>query len=85
MKVTERLYLAADHKTVVKGNDKRAAFLLAAKGQELPDIIARQYGLLRKKPAKKQEEQPEDKQAEEPENKQISSSPNKRGRPRKES
>lgn len=53
MVVTERLYLAADKKTVVKEGDKRAAYLLAAKGQEIPNIVAKQYGLLEKKKAKK--------------------------------
>lgn len=49
MKITERLYLTADRKKIVKEGDPKAAFLLAAKGQELPDVIARQYGLLKKK------------------------------------
>ena len=55
MVVTERLYLAADKKTVVKEGDKRAAYLLAAKGQEIPNVIAKQYGLIKKKKAKKPE------------------------------
>jgi len=80
MKITERLYLAADRKTVVKDGDKRAAFLLAAKGQELPDVIARQYGLLKEQ---KKAKQPEDKQAEPAENKAILPPETKRGKPRK--
>lgn len=82
MKVTERLYLAADRKTVVKENSPKAAFLLAAKGQELPDVIARQYGLLKEQ--KKPQEDEVKKQVKEPENKKVSSSPNKKGKKGKE-
>ena len=65
MIVKERLYLTADRKTVVKDGDKKAAFLFAAAGQEMPDNVARQYGLLKEK------KKPENKQVEMPENKQI--------------
>lgn len=67
MLVTERLYLTADKKEIVKHGDNRAAYLFAAIGQEIPDKIAKQYGL--DKPEQKQSEQPENKIAAEPENK----------------
>lgn len=65
MIVEERLYLSADRKQVVKEGDPLAAFLLAAEGQELPDVVARQYGLLKakKKPKNKMVKKPENKQA----------------------
>lgn len=66
MIVKERLYLTANRKKVVKEGDKRAAFLLAAKGQELPNVIARQYGLLKEK---KKIEKVEDKKVSDSENK----------------
>ena len=65
----ERLYVSADRKTVVREGDERAAFLLAAKGQEIPPPVVRQYGLEEggikekrgRKPANKMVEHPEDK------------------------
>ena len=65
MVVTESLWLAADKETVVKASDKRAVHPFAAKGQVIPDVIAKQYGLLKKKKAKK------------PENKMVAGSENK--------
>jgi len=67
MIASERLCLTEDRKTVVKAGDKRARFLLCIKGQEIPDVIARQYGLLDTKKKKK------------PENKMVGQSENKRG------
>ncbi len=49
MIVTERLYLTADRKTVVKDGDDKAAHIFAAKGQQISDVVARQYGLLETK------------------------------------
>lgn len=54
MIMTERLYLTANRKKVVKDGNPKAAFLLAAKGQEMPDVLARQFGLLKKKAETKQ-------------------------------
>ena len=67
MIVTERLYLTADRKKVVKEGDPKAAFLLAAPKQELPDIVARQYGLLDEE--KKQGKKAKNKMAPRPEDK----------------
>jgi len=69
MIASERLYLATDRRTVVREGDKRAAYLLVAKGQEIPLPIVRQYGLedggiqekRGRKPANKMVEHPEDK------------------------
>lgn len=69
MKATERLYLTADRKEVVKEGDVKARFLLVAKGQEIPKVIAEQYGLKPKKAEKKKAEKPEDKKVDPPENK----------------
>ena len=46
MVATERLYLTADRKTVVKADDDRAVHIFAAKGQKITDDVARRYGLL---------------------------------------
>jgi hypothetical protein len=40
------LYLTSDRSRVVEENDPDAAFLLVGTGCELPDVIARQYGLI---------------------------------------
>ncbi len=55
MKASERLFLTADRKTAVKDGDKRAVYLLAGKGQELPDVVVKLYKLKKqaKKPANK--------------------------------
>lgn len=63
----ERLYVTEDRRTVVKEGDKKAAFLLVGKGQEIPDVIARQYGLIDDK--KKQAKKAENKMFKKPENK----------------
>jgi len=46
MKLTEKLWLTDDRKTVVKDGDKRAAFLLGLAGQEISDKHAKQLGLV---------------------------------------
>ena len=38
-RATERLYTASDMVTVVRDGDERAAFLLAAVGDDIPDRI----------------------------------------------
>jgi len=68
MTIKERLYLTSDRKHVVRGGDRKAAYLLAAKGQELPDKIAAQYGIVNGT-IKKKKDKSEDKQAVKPENK----------------
>jgi len=67
MKATERLYLTADRKTVVKADDSRAVHIFAAKGQHINDEVARRYGLFDK----------EEKQAKKAANKMVRSSKNK--------
>ena len=42
----ERLYLTADKTKVVAEDDKRAAFLYAAVGDEIPESAAKQFGLV---------------------------------------
>ncbi len=42
----QRLYLTADKKTAVAEGDKRAAFLYAVPGDEIPDSAAKQFGLI---------------------------------------
>ena len=42
----ERLYLTADKSKVVAEGDKRAAFLYAAVGDEIPENAAKQFGLV---------------------------------------
>ncbi|WP_346915054.1 helix-hairpin-helix domain-containing protein [uncultured Roseibium sp.] len=42
----QRLYLTADKKTAVAEGDKRAAFLYAVPGDEIPDSAAKQFGLV---------------------------------------
>lgn len=42
---TERLWLTADRKSVVKDGDLKAAFLLVIPGGQLSDAEASQYGL----------------------------------------
>lgn len=67
MVATERLYLTADRKTVVKDGDDRAAHIFAAKGQPISDVVARQYGLLDKE--KKRVKKAANKMVRSPENK----------------
>lgn len=45
MIMQERLYVTADRQKAVREGDKRAAFLLIAKGQEIPTVVAKQYGI----------------------------------------
>jgi len=45
MIATERLFLKEDRKTVVQAGDRKARFLLCAKGQEIPLVMVKQYGL----------------------------------------
>ena len=42
----KRLYLTSDRSRVVDESSPDAAFLLVGAGGELPDSVARQYGLL---------------------------------------
>lgn len=41
------LYLAEDHVTVVEADSPRASYLLVATGGNLPDDVAKRYGLPR--------------------------------------
>lgn len=52
MRVTERLYLTEDQSQVVSETDRRGRHLFAKKGTEIPDELARKYGLLPSKPVK---------------------------------
>ncbi len=67
MIMTERLYLTADRKTVVKDGDDRAVHIFAAKGQQILDSVARQHGLLETK--KKRVKKAANKMVRSPENK----------------
>jgi hypothetical protein len=40
------LYLTSDRSLVVTEGDKRAAFLLGRAGQDIPEKLARKYGLI---------------------------------------
>jgi hypothetical protein len=42
----ERLYLTADKGRIVGHGDKRAAFLYAAPGDEIPENAAKKFGLV---------------------------------------
>jgi predicted flap endonuclease-1-like 5' DNA nuclease len=42
----QRLYLTADKQTAVAEGDKRAAFLYAVPGDEIPDSAAKLFGLV---------------------------------------
>jgi len=67
MIMQERLYVTEDRQTAVREGDKRAAFLLIGKGQEVLEVIAKQYGIVdgrlkqKKKTANKQAEKPANK------------------------
>jgi len=69
MIMQERLYVTEDRQTAVQEGDKRAAFLLIGKGQEVLEVIAKQYGIVdgRLKQKKKSV------------NKMVEKSPNKSG------
>lgn len=45
-KAEKRLYVNADRSRLVEEDDPEAAFLLAPEGAEIPDDVARQYGLI---------------------------------------
>lgn len=67
MIMQERLYVTEDRQTAVQEGDKRAAFLLIGKGQEVAKVIAEKYGIedgrlkQKKKAANKQAEKPPNK------------------------
>ena len=67
MIMQERLYVTEDRQTAVREGDKRAAFLLIGKGQEVLEVIAKQYGIVdgrlkqKKKAANKMAEKPNNK------------------------
>lgn len=68
--MTESLALTADQKKLVPLNDKRARYLFAKEGDEIPDALAEHYGLKqKKKPEDKSREKPEDKSVSQPETK----------------
>ena len=67
MVVSERLYLTADRKTVVKEGDGKAVHIFAAAGQRITDDVARRYGLLEKE--KKRAKKAANKMVRSPENK----------------
>lgn len=75
MKATKNLALTADKSEVVDAKDKRARYLFAEKGQEIPDALARKYGLLNDEPEEdvevKAQPKPEDKSRGKPETKPI--------------
>jgi len=79
MIMQERLYVTEDRQTAVREGDKRAAFLLIGKGQEVLKVIAEQYGIVdgrlkqKKKAADKMAEKPPDKRVEKPNNKFVKS------------
>ena len=68
MIATKRLWLTADKKKVVEEGHKNAAFLLCAKGQEVPKAVVEQYGLA-KIFSEKKKEQSENKMVEPVKNK----------------
>jgi len=47
MRAKERLYLTEDRSEVVNENDRRGRFLFCKRGDEIPDELARKYGLLK--------------------------------------
>ena len=60
----ERLYLTADRTAIVKEGDARAAFLLIAPGQDIPECVLGQYGLSSKELVSSEDKEsilPEDK------------------------
>jgi len=68
MIIRERLYLTVDRKRVVNENEREGRFLFAKPGDDIPDSIAKQYGLI------------EEKMVKQPENKMVESVPNKKAR-----
>jgi len=67
MIMQERLYVTEDRQIAVREGDRRSAFLLVGKGQEVPKVIAEKYGIengrlkQKKKAANKQAETPANK------------------------
>ena len=75
MVMQERLYVTADRQVAVQEGDKRAAFLLIAKGQEIPNVVAKQYKIIDGR--LKQSKKPANKMAEKSDNKFVTQSENK--------
>jgi hypothetical protein len=50
MRTKEYLYLTEDRKRVVNENAREGRFLFANPGDEIPDIEARRYGLIKTEP-----------------------------------
>jgi len=97
MRSKERLYWTEDKKRIVNENAREGRFLAFKVGDEIPEIIAKKYGLLdeKKEPVKellkidlKKENPPEAspplKQAEQPENKMSKPSAKKADKNKKE-
>jgi hypothetical protein len=63
----ERLYVTADRQKAVREGDKKAAFLLVAEGQEILEVVAKQYGIVDGRV--KQHEKAANKMADKPVNK----------------
>ena len=61
MIVKERLYFTADRKRVVNENMREGRFLFAKPGDDIPDSIAKQYGLIEEKEPTKMAQQPPNK------------------------
>lgn len=72
-KVTKNLALTANKEKVVDIKDRLARYMFAEKGQEIPEALAKKYGLLKesKKEEIKEQEKPEDKSKDKPETKPI--------------
>ena len=63
------LALTADKKKVVEAKSKEARYFFAEKGQEIPDALAKKYGLMK---IEKSKEKSEDKSMDKPEDKSVS-------------
>ena len=62
VRADRRLWLTKDRQRVVEDGDPEAAFLLAAKGREIPEAEARRLGLLKgSEPAEDKSLTPENK------------------------
>ena len=86
MEMKQRIYLDADKEMAVPAGDSRAAFLLCAVGQTIPDVVAKQYGLVGGKikdvpekvpPSKVEAKESEVKKEDPPENKAVKNTENK--------
>lgn len=63
MEAKERLYLTSNKEKLVREGDKRASFLYAVPGDEIPASAADKFGLKEGKlPATKEAKTPEDKE-----------------------